>query len=502
MPDRQLTDIEKNQVRISQTEADGSLRCYISGEIISQADEIEFDHLTAWSKGGPTDLVNVRIVKKIYNRRKKDESLDTVKDNFQLEKLFLQKQNNIKLQDILELKGISNMNIHLVKEENVVKLTDSNTTITAPILYDKHLDSYYFYSKVPLSWIQNDDQEGLQPRVIDLKRLVNLRDHLKSHPQLSPAIARYLKNSIRLFDGQHKTAAQILNNAKEVDVKVFLSTEDEKSSKNLFDSLMITNLEAHSKLRQVPFYTSTLLERLSTIQKEMWEEFSSTKPSSSHSEENFIKFLIIEKQFEKSKANSILFAALKENVLSSSALEPYVAEASKDPNYPITQDLLATAIYPNTIYLHPSSSLFDQPNDFRNSEVENFKILSKVIVESSHLADWIPSKKNESLNSAQKRVRRIWHKGAVLTWGPYMKDIIINVFNILTEPEREKLLYRAKITNEQTERLEACFSRLFSHSLWDSTDSTIDSLLVSSRKQDELFNKLNLTRAYVLTGNI
>lgn len=500
MPERQLTDVEKSQVKELQKESNGSLRCYISGEIISESDEIEYDHLTAWSKGGSTDLVNVRIVKKIYNRRKRDQSLDETRDNFQLEKLFTQKQNNIKLQDIMHLKGIPHVNIHMSKLNGNVKITDSNIEITTPLFYDKHLNSHYFYSKIPMSWILNDDQEGLQPRVIDFKRLVNLRDHLRNHPQLSPAIARYLNNSIRLFDGQHKTAAQILNNEKEVDVKVFLSNGDEQSTKKLFDNLMITNLEAHSKLRQVPFYTSTLLERLSTIQKEMWEEFSSTKPSSEHSEENFIRYLIHEKKFEKSKASNILFAALKENVLSGSALEPFVAEASKDANYPFTQDLLATAIYPNSIYLHASSSLFDQPNDFRNSEVENFKVLAKVIAEESHLADWVPSKKNESLSNAQKRVRRIWHKGSVLTWGPYMKDIIINVFNILTEPEREKLLYRPKITSEQTQRLEACFKRLFSHSFWDSTDSTIDSLLVSSKKQDELFNRLNLTRAYVLTG--
>ncbi len=51
--------------------------------------------------------------------------------------------------------------------------TDSRAFTVFP---DPVLGIPYFYGGVPLKWVQNDDQEGLQPRVIDYKRLKTLRE--------------------------------------------------------------------------------------------------------------------------------------------------------------------------------------------------------------------------------------------------------------------------------------------------------------------------------------
>jgi CRISPR/Cas system Type II protein with McrA/HNH and RuvC-like nuclease domain len=102
MRKRKLNDAEKQQVIEAQRESDGSLRCFISGEVINlQTDDIEFDHLEPYSKGGDTSVSNIRVVLKTYNRRKSDQSLYEVRDNLRLERLFIEKKNSIKLQDIL-----------------------------------------------------------------------------------------------------------------------------------------------------------------------------------------------------------------------------------------------------------------------------------------------------------------------------------------------------------------------------------------------------------------
>jgi hypothetical protein len=46
---------------------------------------------------------------------------------------------------------------------------------------------------------------------------------LRSHPQLAPSIGRLVSSKLMLFDGQHKLAAQVLNNQKEVDIKIYIS---------------------------------------------------------------------------------------------------------------------------------------------------------------------------------------------------------------------------------------------------------------------------------------
>ncbi len=94
---RQLSDSDKRTVRDQQVSQDGSLRCFVSGDIIGDGDEVEYDHIQPYSKDGETSTANIRIVLKRYNRRKSDQSLYEVRDNLRLERLFESKKNNIKL---------------------------------------------------------------------------------------------------------------------------------------------------------------------------------------------------------------------------------------------------------------------------------------------------------------------------------------------------------------------------------------------------------------------
>lgn len=498
---RQITETEKLKVKELQQDKDGTLRCFISGEIVTEDDIIEYDHVQPFSKDGVTDLSNIRIVKKTYNRRKSDQSLYEIRDNLRLERLFNDKKNKIKLQDIFKLKGVQTTSFVATKFEDKISVEDNNDKFDFPIFYDKQLEVNYFYGRIKTKWIENDDEKGLQPRYIVYKRLIALRNHLSNHPQLAPSISRLVNNKIKLFDGQHKFAAQILNNNQEIDVKVYISPSDQKKAKILFDQLMITNLEAHSKHKQIPFYTSTLLDKLSEIHKEFLEKFIETKPVETHTEENFINYLITEENYSQTDARNMLISAIKSQAKDLSPLKPYIANASRDANYPITDDLLNKRLFPNTLYLKASKYLFKSDFDFRDSENENFKVVAEQLVEQSFLKLWVPKKRNASLTNEQLKARRVWHKGAIMTWSPYLKDIIINVFNMQTQDERDKMLYRRQFSDDQKDRLKVYLDRLFSHPLWDEPEGEIDSLLSSSKKQDELFIRKGLTFTYVLTGN-
>lgn len=496
----QLSEQEKRIVKQQQLSEDGSLRCFISGEIVSDQDEIEYDHIHPRSKDGETSPANIRIVIKKYNRRKSDQSLYDVRDNLRLERLFEQKKNHIKLQDIFELKEITQKNTHATTKGEMIVIDDGTAPREFRLFHDDILDVDYFYGKIPISWLENDDQEGLQPRVIDYKRLITIRDHLKSHPQLAPSIGRLLESRLRLFDGQHKLAGQVLNNVEGVDVKIYVSPADPEKAKKLFDDLMITNLEAHSKLKQVPFYTSTLLDRLSVIYKDLLEEFISNKPVETHTESNFIHFLAVEKQYSKSEAKEMLRGAIKNSALDNSNLAPYVAEASKDANYPVTIDLLNKTIFPSTLYLEPSNAKFTSSEDYRNSEVENFGEVANLIVQEAYLNNWVPNVKGKTLTNIQLKARRIWHKGSVLTWAPYLRSILYFALQTMTNDEREKILYRPTINDHQKEIIRKCLNRLFNHPMWDEPEGEIDSLLGSSKRQDDLFNRKGLTEKYVIYG--
>lgn len=497
---RQLNDSEKASVRQQQVELDGSLRCFISGEVIGSDDDVEYDHIQPFSKDGDTSLSNIRIVLKKHNRRKASQSLYEARDNLRLESLFDSKKNNIKLQDIFELKDVQGKSTYATLVGEAINIDDGVQKLSYPLLDEPTLKVQYFYGRVPVSWLENDDQEGLQPRVIDYKRLINIRDHLKVHPQLAPAIARLVGNRLKLFDGQHKLAAQVLNNQQMVDVKVYVSPNEPAACKRLFDDLMITNLEAHSKLKQVPFYTSTLLDRLSVIYRDLLDEFISTKAPDSHTEEHFVRFLAVSRQYSKAAAKDMLRGAIKTAALDGSALGSFVAKASKDASYPVTIDLLENTIFPATLFLEPSTAVFTSSADFRNSESQNFGAIAAMLVKETNLANWVHNIKSKTLTLDQLKARRIWHKGSVLTWAPYLRSILFFALQAMTNGERERLLYRETLSEHQTTIVSKCLSRLFAHPLWDEPEGELDSLLVSARKQDDLFAKKGLTEKHVIYG--
>ena len=157
---RQFTESEKLTVRKQQLLPDGSLRCFISGDIISDQDEVEYDHIQPYSKDGDTSTSNIRIVLKQHNRRKSDQSLYEVRDNTRLERLFESKKNNIKLQDILELKEVERRNTHAAKNGESILIEDGQLSREFPLFQDEILGVAYFYGRIPVAWLENDDQEG------------------------------------------------------------------------------------------------------------------------------------------------------------------------------------------------------------------------------------------------------------------------------------------------------------------------------------------------------
>ncbi|MBI4439831.1 HNH endonuclease [Candidatus Woesearchaeota archaeon] len=50
-------------------------KCYVCGRRVNKQSEAEFDHTRAYSKGGATDLTNVKISHRFCNRIKGDKSI-------------------------------------------------------------------------------------------------------------------------------------------------------------------------------------------------------------------------------------------------------------------------------------------------------------------------------------------------------------------------------------------------------------------------------------------
>ena len=356
---RQLSEDEKSKVREIQISSDGILRCYISGEVINiSSDELEYDHLIPYSQGGATNIQNERVFKKKYNREKGSMNLDDYKNYFLLKRLYENKGNKVKLQDIYSFKNIQSASINAIENSNTLILSDGIETIENKTYTDSKLSIKYFYSQVPTKWILNDDQEGLQPRVIDFKRLWQIKNHLIDYPQLAPSIARLINNEIRLFDGQHKLAAQLLNGQKTIDVKIYISPSDKVLEKEVYEKLLKTNLEAHSKLKQVEFYTNTLFQKWNEMWKIKWEEYLELNPNQPYSEKLFFEYLCLKET--KAEATKMFEATIVKNAHDNSSLKGFTAESNKDASLPLSQDLLKKSIFKQKHFIIKNTKLLVQ----------------------------------------------------------------------------------------------------------------------------------------------
>jgi len=494
---RQLSEDEKLKVQQIQMSSDGILRCYISGEVINiKTDALEYDHLVPYSQGGPTDVSNERVFKKKYNKEKGAMALDDYKNYFLLKRMYEQKGNKVKLQDIYSFKNIQSNSISAVENANSLTLSDGIVSIENKTYFDSKLSIKYFYSQIPTTWILNDDQEGLQPRVIDFTRLWKIKNHLEDFPQLAPSIARLINNEIRLFDGQHKLAAQLLNGQETIDVKVYISPIDKTLEKDVYEKLLKTNLEAHSKLKQVEFYTNTLFQKWNEMWNLKWEEYLESNPNQSYSEKLFFDYLSSKET--KPEATKMFEATIVKNAHDSSSLKVYTAESNKDASLPLSQDLLKKSIFKHLLYLNPTDAIIDSINDFRDTECENFKIISSIIVNKGYLANWTSSKKGGT--PEQQKARRIWTKGSVITWAPMLNTMINATFQLFDPKEQSKNLYRSKMTEDQKEKFELFLDRLFNHPFWSQNDPTIDKALGAATSVKDIFEKQGLNTGYILNG--
>jgi hypothetical protein len=93
-------------------------------------------------------------------------------------------------------------------EGSAVKLYfDGVSPETVPLYECPSTGERYFYALMPVEHLRNDFE--LQPRSLEPERLWELYRHLRTHTQLAPGVGRLVGNEVRLFDGQHKAAAQV-----------------------------------------------------------------------------------------------------------------------------------------------------------------------------------------------------------------------------------------------------------------------------------------------------
>ncbi|MCR5464020.1 MAG: HNH endonuclease [Bacteroidales bacterium] len=234
-------------------------KCFISGKEIDLAihkNALDIDHIIPLTNGGKDDESNMALAFSSANRSKQAADLNLARVNWVYKTLAedLQKaeNRNPNLSDVLKKFGGACCNLHYAIAGDKIRFsfTEIGQTdiIELPIYEDKRSNVRYFFALLPIQYLHHDDK--INPRSIGSNVTKLLAEFYKGNPQLHISLGYIETNDknespVKLFDGQHKAAAQILLGTREVPVRIFIDPDKDK--------IIETNFNAGTTLKQVAF---------------------------------------------------------------------------------------------------------------------------------------------------------------------------------------------------------------------------------------------------------
>ena len=229
--------------------------CFICGDPIDlelQEKEIDIDHVQPISASGKDGPDNFAATHAPCNRSKQASDLRVARVLHAFSRITRQVESEGRapnLNDILRAHSGAKHDLQRVEIRDGylrTSLSISPEVMSLPVYEDKLSGFQYVFAHLPIEYIHHDDM--MNPRDIGkrLRQLVEIF-HAK-RPQLHIALAWIDTEGsarVRVFDGQHKAAAQILLGARNLPVRIFVNPDT--------DVLLNTNREAGTTAKQVAF---------------------------------------------------------------------------------------------------------------------------------------------------------------------------------------------------------------------------------------------------------
>jgi hypothetical protein len=284
-----MSQSEVRQLKERLLKAQGNV-CFLCGKGINlDADKTEIDHVRPRADQGPDEESNWALMHDHCNNKERAKNLELARVLMKFEQLEEKYEGAITSGEVLKEFGGSKDEIYLEDHGGKVLLRydDQGKIIDyeSPIITDPNNPSYRtFFTALPIKFLFHD--EDLNPRkIIDIDKLIV--EFWRRNPQLQVSLARLNidggkgKGKVLLFDGQHKTATQIILGNTYIPVRIFLNPDKQ--------NLKETNRRAHKELRQVEFFRSVLDSLGQDIFSVNFKRFLENPTTSPKSEEGYIK---------------------------------------------------------------------------------------------------------------------------------------------------------------------------------------------------------------------
>lgn len=260
-----------------------STKCFICDDpidLVLHKGQVEIDHIEPLAEGGQDDENNFALVHGPCNRQKSASDLRVARRMSEFEKLQVDAQKKgargADLGHVLGRYGGAKALLRISRDGERVSFSCAeagDTNIRSVEVYKDGLSGMeYFFALLPMEYLHHDDR--INPRSIGPNIRGLLEEFMRKRPQLHVALSWWAPGAdgagpVKVFDGQHKAAAQILLGVKRLPVRVFIQPD--------INVLLQTNTNAGDKLRQVAFDTAVIRHLGSTLYAERAHQYQQMK---------------------------------------------------------------------------------------------------------------------------------------------------------------------------------------------------------------------------------
>ncbi|MGD9934886.1 MAG: HNH endonuclease [Dehalococcoidia bacterium] len=244
-----------------------------------QKAHLDIDHVQPLARKGPDDPSNFAITHSSCNKSKQAADLRVARLMARFNRIAAAAQEKGRdapnLDDILGSQQGARFPVSLTVENDRVRYAFPERSGAAGLavheteLYKDELSELrYFFAKVPIAYLHHDDR--INPRGIGASFRGLVEEFFEGLPQLHIALG-WVKTAgdrageVRVFDGQHKAAAQVMLGVDELPVRVFVDPD--------LEQLLAANTHAGSTLRQVAFDKSVQRHLGSALYRDRIERF-------------------------------------------------------------------------------------------------------------------------------------------------------------------------------------------------------------------------------------
>lgn len=462
-------------------------KCFICEELIDLSiHSVEIDHVIPTKMGGKDGPSNFAIAHSRCNESKQDADLRVARILARFSRIreaCLKENRGPNLTDIFRKYGGSKHELPIKVDENkeIVKYSlsqEGGSQIYEERVYTDELSGFrYFFSELPIEYLFHDDR--INPRSIGQNISKLLKEFFLKRPQLHISLGWVeiddsQKVNVKIFDGQHKAAAQVLLGVKKLPVRVFLNPD--------VDVLLTTNTNAGTTLRQVAFDKSVQRHLGSALYIDRVERYQRETGLSSD------EFIFSERDLmnyyrgESREMKRYILDSVRDFIThhQENKLKEFVDFGGRGKEKPLSYSTIEKTFYSFFIYQDvldtPINHRLEEGENPRQLEEEQILTLMNIITEEIFIGKFDPDigtyrienriQKGEDIPEDHLTAYRLSKEEIIYNWLRYIEQIIKNYFIMQGKPIQEKKLFQYRFPEPLWERIRIFVGNLMNLPLW------------------------------------